>query len=100
MKRTPKLYGIRYPWRRWFKRSPFVLVRGKHFPATVQAYVMAQMVRNAASQGRDGTEPCRVRIKIAPDGNSLSVTVLPQRSKRAGAELKERPYPVPPLPGD
>lgn len=65
MQRKPKPFGRRYPWRRWFARTVFKLVQGKHYHH--KTYVMAQMIRNAAYLGRDGVPPCTVKIKIADE---------------------------------
>ncbi len=75
MQRKPKKFGNRYPWRIWFAKTRFKLVRGKHY--TDRSFIMAQMIRNAARLGRGGLEKgTSVRIKISEDENELIVTVL------------------------
>lgn len=81
MQREPKKFARRYPWRMWFKKEVFRLVRGIHY--THQTHVMAQMIRNAASYGRGGLKPCRVSIKISSDDKSLTVKVLPKENTNA-----------------
>lgn len=40
--------GSIYPWKDWFKRKRWHLIKGQHF--WVEPYVMAMQVRNAASR--------------------------------------------------
>lgn len=69
VRRGPKFHS-RYPWRKWFSRDCFTLVRGVDYH--YQTYVMSQMVRNAARRPRHGVQ---VSITQAEDGGSLTVTV-------------------------
>jgi hypothetical protein len=63
-----KLYGRRYPWRRWFRLQEFTLVRYTDFNG--MAHTMCQQVRNAAT--RLGV---KVSVSIAPDGSTVAVRV-------------------------
>lgn len=60
------LKPIRYPWDRWFGKSKFRIVRGKHFYCAT--YCMAGQVRNAAV-----LYDVKVSIKVKED--TLVVTV-------------------------
>lgn len=59
----------RYPWRKWFSQSSFVLKRHKHFKH--EKWVMAQQIRNNAVKFKvkvsismpEGTESVVVRVK-------------------------------------
>lgn len=67
-----------YPWSVWFENQRFTLVRGVDY--SCHTYAMAQQVRNAARPKRCNV---RVSIKIAADGESLTVVVSrPNRSAR------------------
>jgi hypothetical protein len=63
-----KLYGRRYPWRRWFRMPEFVLRRYTDFNG--MAHSMGQQVRNAASK-----YGVRVGISVAPDGSTVRIKV-------------------------
>jgi hypothetical protein len=64
-----KLYGRRYPWRRWFHSDGFVLTR--YIDYNGMSHTMAQQCRNASAKWG-----VKVSINIANDGNSISVRVL------------------------
>lgn len=63
-----KLYGRRYPWRRWFRLPEFVLRRYTDFNG--MAHTMGQQVRNAAAK-----YGVRVGIRVSPDGSTVVVKV-------------------------
>jgi hypothetical protein len=63
-----KLYGRRYPWRRWFRLQEFTLVRYTDFNG--MAHTMCQQVRNAAT--RLGV---KVSVSTARDGSTVAVRV-------------------------
>lgn len=63
---------VRHPWDKWFQKSRFNLVRGKHFGGMPHA--MAVQVRNAASlRGYDAS--------VYIDGNTLAITIVVSRRR-------------------
>lgn len=81
MRRTPKRFGVRYPWREWFERHHFRLVQGKHYEQ--RTFIMAQMCRNRAQRGVEGMPPFSVKIRIAEDEKSFTVMVV-YKSRKGG----------------
>lgn len=72
-----RLYGRRYPWRRWFRKGGFTLVR--HHDYNGMSHSMSQQVRNAAAKWG-------VKVSISVSSDSIAVTVL---TPLAGAEEKD-----------
>lgn len=75
-------FSRRYPWKEWFARKDFILVRGKEFDRTILPHTFAQMVRNAAAYPSHNV---RVKIRIIDD-NTIEVRVfkvLPRKARSA-----------------
>ena len=72
----------RYPWKLWFARRTFTLLRGSDYRC--RTYSMAQTVRNAAARMR-----VRVAVKILAGEMGVVVRVHPL-NQRAGTNGKRR----------
>lgn len=58
-----------YPWQLWFSKSFFIIYRGRDYDC--RSYIMAQMIRNAASLRR-----LSISLQIAANERSITVKVL------------------------
>lgn len=58
---------LKYPWKVWFKRKRYILLKGKHFHC--QPHSMAQLVRNQAHRRNR-------RVSISIDGDEVTITNL------------------------
>ncbi len=73
-----KRYGHRYPWRAWFDLGTVHLIREQDYHG--RSDTMAQTIRLAGR--RLGYE---VSVKLADDGQSLTLTATKEEPKHASA---------------
>lgn len=73
--KKPNRHGQRYPWKKWFFKSVFMLKHGVDY--AIMPHSMAQMVRNRAAK-----KSMTASIKIRPDG-TIVCTTAPRKGSNA-----------------
>ena len=75
--KTTKRHGRRYPWKEWFSKGKFKLVRGRDYNGRTDTFIQRIYSKAGPSGYNIG-----IGITVSDDNNSITVRVTPKHKGR------------------